>query len=103
MSSIVPIAGLVMARFHILECELRTVMEMWGSSKRNFLTQPNLIPPGKTIIDEIRQRGNKGAKSDFKVDFTSHFVVVVGCLKVTHTYRARSPWELGREGSRWRS
>jgi hypothetical protein len=30
MSDVVPIGGLVMARLHVVECELRTALEVWG-------------------------------------------------------------------------
>ncbi len=30
MSEVVPIAGLLMARLHLYDCELRTVLEIWG-------------------------------------------------------------------------
>ena len=33
MTSVVPMAGLVQARFSILECELRTALEMWSPKK----------------------------------------------------------------------
>ena len=34
MTDTVPIAGLVMARFHMMDCELRTVQDMWGFAKK---------------------------------------------------------------------
>jgi hypothetical protein len=34
MTDVVPVSGLVQARFSILECELRTVLEMWGPKKK---------------------------------------------------------------------
>jgi hypothetical protein len=30
MNDVVPIGGLVMARFHVMECELKTAIELWG-------------------------------------------------------------------------
>ena len=39
MSDIVPIAGLVMARFHMMDCELRTVQEMWGLARKEPLRE----------------------------------------------------------------
>jgi hypothetical protein len=33
MSQVVPIGGLIMARFHILECELRTTLFQWNPSR----------------------------------------------------------------------
>ena len=37
MCDVVPISGLVMARFHILECELRTVIMRWGRDRKDLL------------------------------------------------------------------
>jgi hypothetical protein len=33
MTDVVPVGGLVMARLHILECELRTALELWANHK----------------------------------------------------------------------
>ena len=38
MTEVVPIAGLVMARFHLYDCELRTVLEIWGRKVPNLGT-----------------------------------------------------------------
>lgn len=31
MSAVVPVCGLIMARYHILSCELKTSLDIWGS------------------------------------------------------------------------
>ena len=36
MSDVVPVAGLVMARFHIYECECATVLDLWKNPPRNL-------------------------------------------------------------------
>ena len=38
MTDVVPVAGLIMARFHIYECECNTALEMW---KQVHSTTPN--------------------------------------------------------------
>lgn len=34
MTDVVPIGGLIMARIHILECEMRTALEIWDKKKK---------------------------------------------------------------------
>jgi len=34
MSDVVPVAGLIQARFSILYCELQTVLDMWASDRK---------------------------------------------------------------------
>ena len=44
MTDVVPVSGLVMARFHILETECHTTLEIWGKKKK------------KEIIDQLTSR-----------------------------------------------
>ena len=52
MSSVVPIAGLIMARFHMYECELKTSIEIWGQKgeKVKDVTPSLLADEGKCFL-----------------------------------------------------
>ena len=39
MTDVVPIAGLVMARFSMFECEHRTALELWGKLSTGFISK----------------------------------------------------------------
>ncbi len=52
MSAVVPVAGLILARFHMNLCELTTVVELWGSTRggRNKSTSPRMHPAVALIV-----------------------------------------------------
>jgi hypothetical protein len=41
MTSVVPISGLIMARFHMYECELKTSIEIWGHRSEPIVMTPS--------------------------------------------------------------
>jgi len=44
MTDVVPIGGLIMARIHILECEMRTALERWDKKKKVEIEVPKVNP-----------------------------------------------------------
>ena len=41
MTDVVPISGLLMGRFHMVECELRTALEIWDQNSASFFAKGN--------------------------------------------------------------
>jgi hypothetical protein len=66
LSDVVPVGGLIMARFHMCECELRTSLDLWGGEEGRIA---------------LRLEGIDKAESKRERDFTFyiHF-----CLNETH-------------------
>ena len=59
MSEVVPVAGLVMARFHIYDCEISTILDLWGQKKIAFSKSHVAFPAEYLSICE-RKRKNTG-------------------------------------------
>ena len=49
MSEVVPVAGLVMARFHIYECECKTALDIWGPKDKQEDPVPSIVDEGKEL------------------------------------------------------
>ena len=50
MTSVIPVSGLIMARVHVLECEIATVLEMWKKSEKSVTSGNVSAETGNEIV-----------------------------------------------------
>jgi hypothetical protein len=100
MTDIVPVGGLIMARFHILECELRTAMELWGRRTRNLrlkkVREPDNGNGHRSAIKFAEFTGKENVATETPQSELSEFVFATspmytshGCLTVALRMRTR--------------
>jgi hypothetical protein len=117
MTDVVPVGGLVMARLHILECELRTAIEIWDSKGRKCsifdksqLTEMQVCSEFESFLEDKNKKRKTqfaGSQSEF-ADFvfaTCPFWTPQDCLKVAlqtslHAQQPRTNVTTQRHGIR---
>ena len=64
MSEVVPVAGLVMARFHIYDCEISTALDLWGQKKKPILqkSESYVVFPAE-YLSFAQNKGSNGSSS----------------------------------------
>jgi hypothetical protein len=77
MTDVVPVGGLIMARFHIMECEFVTAIEIWENIKKKPTLRPVSVSPNFAFDSFTGQECSSDSSESILENVTEEFMNTV--------------------------